>query len=129
MIKHDGKMMPVPWNTRVRVRFRNGETDEGIANVFNWVVLIDDDLYDIIEYEVIQEAKSEREFLILPFSSDGVMCDEYICKESEFMDSVREYVNVEAFFEYHTVYTIKDGKFVQIDEGDIETKTAISLII
>lgn len=125
MIKHDGEQVPVAWNTVVRVRFRNGETDEGIANDFAWKWRHDwTDLYDIVEYEVLSETKSERE--VIEESEREVLVvyslqDYVIYSESEFLSMLpTEYNSPEDFFDSSTAFIIKDGKFHELTEEDIE---------
>ena len=127
MITHDGKKMPVSWNAWVRVRFHNGKTDVGIANVFGWVWGMEffNDDYDIIEYEVIEEVKSEREILVTPNATHGY----FIWTESEFLHTLKSdyYKGPERFLFDYKAFVIKDGKFRELTEDDIEMSPKLKI--
>ena len=128
MIKHDGMKMPVSGDTLVRVRFHSGETNEGIANVFDWVWWgwdgeYNTNLYDIIAYEVIEEVKSEREVLVVYSIQDSATYP-----ESEFLSMLStEYDSIEYFFDTGAAFVIKDGKFRELTEDDVEINPKLKI--
>lgn len=60
-IEHDGKGMPVPAETRVELRFRDGDTRFGAAGTWDsdgdegtqWRFLASDPDFDIVAYRIL----------------------------------------------------------------------------
>lgn len=65
-IEHDGKGMPVPGDTQVELRFRDGDTRTGTAGFWDdggddgtqWRFLASDPDFDIVAYRIITNPDS-----------------------------------------------------------------------
>ena len=117
MIKHDGMKMPVSGDTRVRVRFFNGETDEGIAKEFDWGwdMSFGDDIYDIIEYEVTEESNNLEDMKIVMVNKEGVPSFVSL----SVLENILSMNPQELDFGDNKYYVLRDNHFIRIYEQDV----------